>query len=106
MDAPAQYREGGRIKPASRRELSVRANVKRASEGDVKSAEALLKLRAHAERVGDAGVRIIRVTDWLPDYPNQTGGQKTLETETNSDAEALGWWTPASADPNTDRGSS
>jgi hypothetical protein len=69
-------------------------------KGNVKSAETLLKLRAHAQRYGDAGVQRILMSDWLPDHPGQTGEQKTREFATKNEAELPDWWTQKdSADP-------
>ena len=54
---------------------------------------------AHAQRVGDPGNQIIEVRDWLPDYPGQTGEQKTREFAEQGAAKATEWWKPAGADP-------
>jgi hypothetical protein len=47
-NAPTAYREGGRTKRASRPELALKKLVNSAIEGDVRSADELLKLRAKA----------------------------------------------------------
>jgi Family of unknown function (DUF5681) len=52
MDGSVEYREGGRTRKATRRELSVKRHLKRALEGDIGAAEALLKLRAQAQEKG------------------------------------------------------
>ena len=92
LNAPAEYRDRGRTKTAARRELILRNYVRLALGGDVRSAEALLKLRAHAQRFGDAGIHTIQMSDWLPDYPGQTGEQKTREFAKQGEAETPEWW--------------
>ncbi len=91
LNAPTEYRERGQTKKATRHELTLRNYVRLALKGDVKAAEALLKLRAHAQRFGDAGVGRIEVSDWLPDYPGQTGEQKTREFAAQDEARAPEW---------------
>jgi hypothetical protein len=76
MDAPMQYRENGRTKTATRREVGLKLLVERAIKGDVSAAELLLKKRRHALRHGQKAAQRLVVTDWLPDYPGQTGDQK------------------------------
>jgi Family of unknown function (DUF5681) len=56
-----EYREGPRIKKASRRELRVRKLFYAAIRGDVRSADDLLKLRVHAGIHGDAGPLVIKI---------------------------------------------
>ena len=75
LNAAAEYRERGQTKTAARRELTLRNYVMRALGGDVRAAEMLLKLRAHAQRFSDTGVQRLEVTDWLPDYTGQTADQ-------------------------------
>ena len=77
LDAPMQYRQNGRTKTATRREVGLRLLVEKAVKGDVGAAELLLKKRRHALRHGQNGARRLVVTDWLPDYPGQTAGEKT-----------------------------
>lgn len=79
LDAAATYRENGKAKTVSRRELSAHNHVRLALSGDVRSAAALLTLLTHAERYGELRSRKIFVVDWLPDYEGQTGAQKTSE---------------------------
>jgi hypothetical protein len=81
LDAPAEYREGGKTKRATRRELTLRNFVRLALSGDVKAAETLLKLRAHAQRFGDARVNRVEVKDWLPDYPGQTASKRPANSQ-------------------------
>jgi hypothetical protein len=99
LNASAEYRERGQVKRATRRELTLRNYVKLALKGDAKAAETLLRLRAHAQRFGDAGNDRVEVSDWLPDYPGQTGEQKTREFAEQGDAKATEWWKPADIDP-------
>ncbi len=79
LDGPVKFREGGTLRTANRRQLSALNHVRSALGGDVGSAAILLRLLAHAERFGDMRARRIVVTNWLPDYPGQTGPQKTRE---------------------------
>src|SRR5260221_608975 len=53
--ATTQYRERGRTKRASRRELSFRRTLRRALGGNLRSIEMVLKELIHAQRVGDPG---------------------------------------------------
>jgi len=99
LNAPAEYRERGQTKKATRRELTLRNYVRLALKGDVKAAETLLRLRAHAQRFGDAGNDRVEVTDWLPDHPGQTGAQKTREFAARGEAKAPEWWKQAESDP-------
>jgi hypothetical protein len=100
LNASAEYRERGRTKKATRRELTLRNYVRLALKGDVKAAEALLGLRAHAQRFGDAGNDRVEVSDWLPDRPGQTGAQKTREFAARGEAKAPEWWKlPGSDEP-------
>ena len=55
LSAPVAYKENGRVKTISRRELSIRRLFAAALNGDVASADAILRLRAHAVKCGDAG---------------------------------------------------
>ena len=56
MNATEEYRESGRTRKASRWELSVRRHLKKAIEGDVGAAEALLKIRVQAKEKRGQGV--------------------------------------------------
>jgi len=62
-DGKTNYRERGRTKKATRRDLTIRTHVKRALGGDLKSMEAILLLRAHAQTSGDGGVQRLEITD-------------------------------------------
>jgi hypothetical protein len=92
FDGVAEYRDRGQTKRAKRRELTIRTHIKLALGGSLKSIEALLLLREHAQTSGDTGVRRLEITDWLPDYPGQTGEQKTREFAARANAEAPPWW--------------
>jgi hypothetical protein len=58
-----EYREGRHIRRASKQELMIRKLFSAAARGDVGSADALLKLRVHAERHGDTGPLVIRIVN-------------------------------------------
>ena len=76
LDAPVRYRENGRTKTATRRELRLKLLVEKAMKGDVGAAALLLKKRHQALRQGEAGAKQVVVTDWLPDTPCQTAEEK------------------------------
>jgi hypothetical protein len=101
---PVEYREGGRTQKATWSELSFRALVRRAANGNLRSMEMVIDEFAHAQRVGDPGNQIIEVRDWLPDYPGQTGEQKTREFTEQGEAKAAEWWKPADPDPTEEGG--
>jgi Family of unknown function (DUF5681) len=88
MNAPIEYREKGRIKAASRHELSIKILVERAVKGDIAAAEHLLRVRAH----GEVGSDRLRICDWLPDFPGQTADQKTKDFAGTTAVEPLEWW--------------
>ena len=95
LKQPVAYRENGQEKVGTLEELSVRSVVNRALEGNVKSAETLLRLCIEADRYGDPGVEQIYVEDWLPDHPGQTGEQKAMARLQQTDADASEWWSAA-----------
>ncbi len=86
LNAPVEYRERGRTKFATRRELGLKILAERAAGGDLGAAENLLKIRDRAERYGDTGVDRLIIHDWLPDYPGQTGADKTEASALVDDA--------------------
>jgi hypothetical protein len=92
LNGVAEYRDRGQAKKAKRRELTIKTHTKLALGGNLKSIEALLLLRAHAQATGDTGVHRHEITDWLPDYPGQTGEQKTREFAARASAEVPAWW--------------
>jgi Family of unknown function (DUF5681) len=61
-----EFRESGRLKKASRLELTIRRIAAAATKGDVASAALLLKLWAHAKKHGDTGPIVIRIVGGLP----------------------------------------
>lgn len=79
LDAPMRYRENGRTKTATRREVKLKLLVERAVKGDAQAAELLLKKRRHAVRSGEAAGKRLLITDWLPDFLGQTAEQKTQD---------------------------
>jgi hypothetical protein len=97
FDGVAEYRDRGRAKKALRRELTIKTHVSRALKGDLKSIETLLMLRTQAQASGDSGVQRFEITDWMPDYPGQTGEQKTREFAAQAKGEAPAWWETAHA---------
>ena len=97
LSALAEYHERGRIKRARRRELTIKTHVKLALGGDLKSIETLLMLRVNAQISGDADVHRLDITDWLPDYPGQTGEQKTREFAVQGNIDVPAWWKDAEA---------
>ena len=90
------YREGGRTKLASRLELILKKLVNAALGGDPKSADDLFALRTQAERNNGAKIEKIIVEDWVPDFPGQTGEQKTRAHARESEIDATGFWEPGS----------
>ena len=96
LNALTAYREGGRTKRASRLELALKKLVNSALEGDVKSTDLLFKLRAIAEKNNGARIERIIVEDWVPDFPGQTGEQKTRAHARESEIDPIGLWEPGS----------
>jgi hypothetical protein len=96
LNALTAYREGGRTKRASRLELILKKLVNSALEGDVKSADLLFKLRSIAENSNGAKLEKIIVEDWVPDFPGQTGEQKTRAHARESEIDPTDFWEPGS----------
>ena len=92
LSALIEYREQGRVKATTRHEMSLKMLIDQAVKGDLVAAELALKVRAHAQRFGEAGVARMQISDWLPDYPGQTADQKTQEFARTADADPLEWW--------------
>ena len=67
LHTPIAFRESGKVKKASRLELMVRRLAAQAVKGDVASAAQLLMLRVHAQKHGDTGPLVIKVTGGLPE---------------------------------------
>jgi uncharacterized protein DUF5681 len=103
LSESVQFVEGGRTKTATRREATIKRLISDTFKGDMKAAAALLKLYAHAQRHGDAGVQVMEVRDWLPDYPGQTGEQKTLECEASGETSPSAWWKDPIKPPTDER---
>jgi len=89
------YREGGRTKLASRLELALKKLVNRALEGDARSAAELFAHRTQAERNNGAKIEKIIVEDWTPDFPGQTGEQKTGAHARENETDPVGLWEQA-----------
>jgi hypothetical protein len=83
---------------APRRELSIKTLVKKALSGSVSAAEMLLKLRSQAQ-AGAVGVQTIVVRNWLPDYPGQTGEQKSRQQINEADLDSSGGREQPGTDP-------
>ena len=92
LNAPIEYRERGRTKVATYRELSLKMLVDNAISGDLDAAELALKILARAERYGDPGIDPILVENWIADYPGQTADQKTADFAAGRDATPAEWW--------------
>jgi hypothetical protein len=57
-------------------ELAIKRHVTAALNGDVGSAAMLLRMRAHAIRLGDTGPVIVRVANSLPPFRYQIDDEK------------------------------
>ena len=68
LNAKTEFRERGKLKKASRIELTIRRLAVSAVKGDVGSAASPLKMRAHAEKYCETGPMIIRVINAVPDW--------------------------------------
>jgi hypothetical protein len=77
LENPVQYRENGRTRTASRREVTLKLLVQRAIKGDVGAADIMQRKLAYALRRAAAGSNRLVIRDWLPDHPGQTAEQKT-----------------------------
>jgi hypothetical protein len=92
LNAPIEYRERGRTKVATCRELSLKMLVDRAVNGALDATELVLKILARAERHGDPGIDLVLVENWIADRPDQTADQKTAEVAAGRDATPAEWW--------------
>ena len=99
------YREGGRTKLASRLELILKKLVNAALGGDPKSADDLFTLRTQAERSNGAKIETIIVEDWVPDFPGQTGEQKTRAHARENEIDPTGFWEQAGSEVTDPAGS-
>lgn len=66
LNAKTEFSERGKVRKASRIELTIRRLAASATKGDVASAPLHLKMRAHAEKYGDSGPMIIRIVGGPP----------------------------------------
>jgi hypothetical protein len=73
-------------------ELILKKLVNAALGGDPKSADDLFTLRTQAERNNGAKIEKIIVEDWVPDFPRQTGEQKTRAHARESEIDPTGFW--------------
>jgi Family of unknown function (DUF5681) len=96
QNTPTAYREGGRTKRTSRLELVLKKLVNSALEGDARSAADLFAHRAQAENNNEARIERIIVEDWVPDFPGQTGEQKTRAHARDNATDLTGFWEPGS----------
>ncbi len=96
QNTPTAYRERGRTKWASRLELILKKLVNAALGGDPKSADDLFTLRTQAEKNNGAMIEKIIVEDWIPDFPGQTGEQKTSAHAPESEIDPTRFWEPGS----------
>ena len=96
QNTPTAYHEGGRTKWASRLELILKKLVNAALGGDPKSADDLFALRTQAERNNGAKIEKIIVEDWVPDFPGQTGEQKTRAHAREGEIDRTGFSEPSS----------
>jgi hypothetical protein len=62
--AEMDYKEGGKVRRASRLEVAMRTLA--AVKGDIANATLLLKMRTHAEKHGDGGPIVVRLFNALP----------------------------------------
>jgi|HubBroStandDraft_5_1064220.scaffolds.fasta_scaffold06295_1 hypothetical protein len=79
LDAPVQYREKGRARTGTRREVSLKLLVQQALKGDVGAADMVQRRYAAALRQAGTGSSRLLIRDWLPDHPGQTAEQKTRD---------------------------
>jgi hypothetical protein len=79
LDVPIEYREGGRVKVATHREIILRKVVDNAVSGDLGAAALVLRILGRAERPSGSSVDHILVKNWLPDYSDQTASQKAAD---------------------------
>jgi hypothetical protein len=96
QNTPTAYREGQRTKLASRLELALKKLVNGALEGDARSAADLFAYRAQAERNNGARIENFIVENWIPNFPGQTGEQKTRAHAQDNENNPTGFWEPGS----------
>jgi Family of unknown function (DUF5681) len=86
LDAPIEYREGGRVKVATHREIALRKLVDNAVGGDLGAAALVIRILGRAERHSGSSVDRILVKNWLPDYSDQTASQKAADVAASRNA--------------------
>jgi Family of unknown function (DUF5681) len=79
LDTPIEYRESGRVKVGTHREIALRKVVDNAVSGDLGAAALVLRIVGRAERYSGSSVKHILVKNWLPDYADQTANQKAAD---------------------------
>ena len=67
LSEEVEFREGRRVRRASRQEAIIRKLFSEAIRGNVSSAAALLKMREHIQNHGDVGPIVIMIRGGLPD---------------------------------------
>jgi hypothetical protein len=87
LSTPVQIQRRGRTKTTTYAELVLKGLIDRAMKGHLGAADLVLRVRAHAQKFGDAGVDWLEISDWLSDYPGQTADQKTEEFAASRDAD-------------------
>ena len=89
LDAPIEYREGGRVKVATHREIALRKLVDNAVGGDLGAAALVIRILGRAERHSGSGVDHVLVKNWLPDYSDQTASQKAADMAASRNAPSI-----------------
>jgi hypothetical protein len=93
LDAPVAYREAGKTKVATRRELAIKMLIDKAVNGGHKEIKQVLRMLLRAMRNPNVGAVPIVVENWLPDHSGQTAEQKGADVDarkTFSSAERTG----------------
>jgi hypothetical protein len=81
LDAPVAYREAGKAKVATRRELAIKMLINKAAGGGDKEIKQVLKMVRRAMRNSSARTPPVIVENWLPDRPGQTADQKGADVD-------------------------
>ena len=96
LNTPVRHREGGQLKTTPAWELSITMQVRRALNGDVPAAAAVLEFWIRAGR-RKSGAQCVVIEDWMPDYEGQTAEEKTRDFARKRNATATEWWSPPPA---------
>jgi hypothetical protein len=64
--------------------LTIKAFIEKALKGSVSAAETLLKIRSQRPN-GAVAVQTIELNNWLPDYPGQTGAERSRQHTNEAD---------------------